>query len=211
MTAITGRPRRSQAERREATRTALLDATIDSLVKYGYANLTTEAIVRRAGVTRGAHAHYFTSKADLMVQALDRLTTKIRTEAEKTLTPLTGDSTEEYEELVDRLWEIHKGPLFTAALELHVAGRTDKDLRVHLRRFDRELAGHLTVLALRYVPKLVVVPGFDKLFITAMATMRGVALLGFTASENTVESMWRDVRDELLRAGVSELSEQLHP
>ena len=37
--------RRTQAERRAATRGALLDATIDCLVEFGYANTTTNRIV----------------------------------------------------------------------------------------------------------------------------------------------------------------------
>ena len=66
--------RRTQAERRAATRKALLDATIDVLVDRGYAGLTTTLVCERAGVTRGAQAHYFATKADLVVQALSHLT-----------------------------------------------------------------------------------------------------------------------------------------
>ena len=52
----TVRARRSQAERRAVTRTALLSATIDVLADVGYARLTTADVCARAGVTRGAQA-----------------------------------------------------------------------------------------------------------------------------------------------------------
>lgn len=198
-------PRRSQEERRETTRNAILDATIFMLVKHGYANLTTESVVRHAGVTRGAHAHYFSSKADLLVQALDRLATQMRAEAEQTLSPVGGNDSAGYEAILDRLWEVHRGALFTAATELHVAARTDKELRVHLQRFDRDIAAHIVVLTIRYLPNLVVNPNFEQAMTTVLAAMRGVALLGFTASAKTVDRVWEQVRGELIRAGESEL------
>ena len=71
------RSRRTQAERRAATRAALLDATIAGLVEHGYARLTTSQIVDSAGVTRGAQAHYFSTKAELVAEALTHLAHKI--------------------------------------------------------------------------------------------------------------------------------------
>jgi AcrR family transcriptional regulator len=190
--------RRTQAQRREMTRTAILDATIDVLVKRGYAGLTTEAIVRKAGVTRGAHAHYFTSKADLLVQALDRLSQQMRAEVQRTLGKSGAIG---YPELLDRMWQVHRGPLFTASLELHVAARTDRELGAHLHRFDHELTEQLRLLAAQYVPDLMHQPEFAGAVTTALAAMRGVAVLGFTAPPETVERVWRHVRGELVRGG----------
>jgi hypothetical protein len=58
--------RRTQAERRAVTRRALLDATLDVLAEVGYGGLTTAQVVARAGVTRGAWAHYFATKTELV-------------------------------------------------------------------------------------------------------------------------------------------------
>jgi AcrR family transcriptional regulator len=205
--ATTAPTRRSQAERRAATRTALLDATIESLVRYGYANLTTGAIVKQAGVTRGAHAHYFSSKADLMVQALDHLAEKISADAQKSITPVMSKSVVDYEALIDRLWEIHRGPLFTAVIELWVAARTDPELTAQLRRFDREILAHLGLMAAKYVPALITIPDFQAKFITAMAAMRGVAMLSFTASPDMVDRTWAAVRSQLVADAESQLAD----
>ncbi|MFE3445299.1 TetR/AcrR family transcriptional regulator [Nocardia sp. NPDC059180] len=207
----TTRPRRTQAERRAATRAALLDATIESLVKYGYANLTTGAIVKQAGVSRGAHAHYFSSKPDLMVQALDHLAEKISTDVERSLTPTRSKSMVDYESLIDRLWDYHRGPLFAAAIELWVAARTEPELRSHLRRFDRELMAHLGLLAAKYVPALMAIPDFQSKFVTAMAAMRGVAMLSFSASAETVERTWAAVRFEIVGLGKPHLEDTATP
>jgi AcrR family transcriptional regulator len=57
--------RRTQAERSEATRTALVEAARPLFAERGYAAVGTEEIVRAAGVTRGALYHHFDGKLRL--------------------------------------------------------------------------------------------------------------------------------------------------
>src|SRR6266508_1349164 len=64
---------RTQAERSEHTRELLLDATIECLVELGYARTTVHEICLRAGLSRGAQQHHFTTKAELMAGALEHL------------------------------------------------------------------------------------------------------------------------------------------
>lgn len=58
-------PRRTQAERRAATRVALLNAARELFVKKGFAQTGTPEIVATAGVTRGALYHQFEGKKGL--------------------------------------------------------------------------------------------------------------------------------------------------
>jgi AcrR family transcriptional regulator len=57
--------RRTQAERRSATRRALLEAGRELFAERGFAGAGQEDIVERAGVTRGALAHHFVTKKGL--------------------------------------------------------------------------------------------------------------------------------------------------
>jgi AcrR family transcriptional regulator len=57
--------RRTQTERSAATRAALVDAARELFTDRGFAGVGTEAIVRAAGVTRGALYHQFDDKVEL--------------------------------------------------------------------------------------------------------------------------------------------------
>ena len=71
------RPRRTQAERRAATRAALLQAAIDTLVEEGYAAMTTRRVAERAGVSQGTQMHYFPTKTAFVGEALRHLAERI--------------------------------------------------------------------------------------------------------------------------------------
>ena len=58
---------RTQQQRRDETRRALLDAAVESLIQVGFARTTTLEVQRRADVSRGALLHHFPSKAELGV------------------------------------------------------------------------------------------------------------------------------------------------
>jgi AcrR family transcriptional regulator len=65
--------RRTQAERTEATRNALIDAARFLFTKRGYEHVSAEEVVRAAGVTRGALYHHFGGKAELLEAVYARL------------------------------------------------------------------------------------------------------------------------------------------
>jgi AcrR family transcriptional regulator len=128
--------RRTQEERRNTTRAALLDATISVLVEQGYRGTTTLAVERRAGVSRGARIHHFTNKAALLAGVADYLYEQL---SDFYAEAFAGD-TRRHESDLERLrhgmrelWEIYQRPHFTAVLELNMAARTDPELQQGLQ------------------------------------------------------------------------------
>lgn len=65
--------RRSQAERSETTRTALLAAARELFAERGFAKTGREDIAERAGVTRGALYHHFGSKQEIFRAVVEQL------------------------------------------------------------------------------------------------------------------------------------------
>lgn len=190
--------RRTQAQRRAATRHALLEATLAALVEQGYARLTTAGVCSRAGVTRGAQAHYFATKADLVVQALFHLTERMVEDLVRTPPRPAGDPAGQYAALLDRLWEIFSGPGADAHLELLMAARTDDELRRHLVWFDRKVSRTLGDAASRVAPHLAERDDFRPLMITTVAAIRGLRLTRSIATERQVRGHWPAMRDRLL-------------
>jgi AcrR family transcriptional regulator len=192
------KPRRTQAERRATTRAALLDATIEALVEYGYSNVTSAQIVERAGVSRGAQAHYFSTKAELVVEALRHLADKIIAELSDQPIRHRGTERERYAAILDRLWQLHHEPVFTAALELWVAARTDVELRANLTRFAREFTASTAQLVAELLPERAGNPHFRAQMELAAASMRGLAMHQSVDTPRNISRAWSLVREQLL-------------
>jgi AcrR family transcriptional regulator len=188
---------RTQVERRAQTRHALLAATIETLVAAGFAGVTTRAVAARAGVSIGALQHHFESKAELVAGAIEHLHAELTREV-LAQTPLTGRSPEELAgELLDRLWALHTGPLMAALAELAVAARTDPELRERLVAVQRQALAASTAAAEHFFPGAAGVAPLASLFHTALAAMRGLALLAFV-DPPAAEAMWAPTRAHLL-------------
>jgi AcrR family transcriptional regulator len=143
MATSTARKHRTQAERSERTRESLLDATIECLVELGYAHTTVQEICQRAGLSRGAQQHHFTTKAELMTSALKHLFARLSSQI-LAATARLPPGKERLDQGIDLLWDAYSGTLSTAAVELWVAARTDAELRRSLLPVDRAL-GHATL------------------------------------------------------------------
>jgi AcrR family transcriptional regulator len=125
---IAAKLRRTQAERRAATRSRLLDATVECLFELGYSKTTTTEIAKRARVSRGAQLHHFPTKTALVTTAVDHLFSRRVEEFRAAFAQLPA-AVDPARAAIDMLWAMFSGPTFYAWLELVVAARTDAALR----------------------------------------------------------------------------------
>jgi AcrR family transcriptional regulator len=134
-TPATVRTRRTQQERRETTRTALMRATVECLVELGYSATTTLEVERRAGVSRGARIHHFPTKALLLASACDHLYGELADHYDLAFGQADPGATdaERLSSGLRVLWSVYKRPGHVAVLELSVAARTDAELRARLQ------------------------------------------------------------------------------
>jgi AcrR family transcriptional regulator len=70
VTPAPARTRRTQADRRDQTRAALLESAARHLSRYGYGNVVLEHIARDAGYTRGALYYLFADKQELTLAVM---------------------------------------------------------------------------------------------------------------------------------------------
>jgi AcrR family transcriptional regulator len=78
---------RTQAQRSEQTRSALVAAARKLFAERGYSEVGTEEIVREAGVTRGALYHHFDGKRELMRAVYEQLEEELSQEFAASVTP----------------------------------------------------------------------------------------------------------------------------
>lgn len=132
--------------RARATRTKLLDHTVEALVATGYSGTTTQEVCRRADVSRGTLQYHFPNRTELLTAALDHVLSGVvhRFVAEHVQAERTP------QELIAAMWTEWQGPALTAWLELAVAARTNDALREPMRevmtRFDALVAESFATL-----------------------------------------------------------------
>ncbi|WP_345636550.1 TetR/AcrR family transcriptional regulator [Rugosimonospora acidiphila] len=136
--------RTPQQERSRATQLRLLEATVDCLVEFGWSGTTTTLIAGKAGVSRGAQLHHYPTKAALVLAAVEHLAQRrgeeIRAEA-------AGLPPGRVDRVIDLLAGAFTGPLYVAALEVWVAGRTEPELRDALVPLEARVGRDLYRLA----------------------------------------------------------------
>ena len=161
------------------------------------AGVTTRGIADRAGVSIGALQHHFRNKSELVAAAVEHLNAELMRELVAQAPAGTSSERELAEELVDVLWAIHKGPLIAAMSELWVAARTDGELRARLVAVQRDVQAASTAIAAYLFPQATADASPGPVMDTALAAMRGLAVLRFV-DPPAAEAMWPATRRHLL-------------
>jgi AcrR family transcriptional regulator len=178
-------------------RRRLLDATVDCLVRYGYAGTTTTRVTELAGVTRGAQVHHFPTRADLVAAAVRHLAAK-RAEFGFERLDAVRRSPDPLDAALDLLWELHQGPIHYATVEMWVAARTDPDLREQLTKVEPAARASVIELAEAAFGTHAENPRFRHIMYTAMDAIRGILLMGLSDEDTTnMQKRWRRAKVDL--------------
>lgn len=127
---------RRQAQR-EATRAALLQAAVRTLIERGAAGVTTLEVQQRADVSRGALLHHFPTRAELLSATVTELVRRNeaalwreQARAKPGADPLAA--------AIRTLTAAASTPSYGAEMELWAVSRTDAALRHTLREAERD-------------------------------------------------------------------------
>lgn len=128
------RTRRTQAERSEAMRQRLIEATVQSLDSEGYAGTTVSTIITMARVSRGAPIHHFPTKSALIEATAEHLIRGIYIHLGHAVRHME-DSEDRPAGLIMASWRgIFSTPESGALMELMMASRRDAELAAVLRK-----------------------------------------------------------------------------
>lgn len=167
---------RTQQQRRDETRRALLDAAVESLIEVGFARTTTLEVQRRADVSRGALLHHFPSKAELLVAAVDHLA-EMRARELKLLSSQLPEGRARTDAVLGLLWQCFSGTFFQVAMELRTAARTDPELRPVLAAAEKALRERIMAQARTLFGKDVAGhPGLERALDLTLQLMIGSAM-----------------------------------
>jgi len=121
------------AERTAAMQQRLIDTAIQCLYELGYAATTTQLVMDRAGVSRGALLHHFPTKVDLMV-AVANYAARHQNRAVGKKLAHTPEGMPLYLAITRATWEVTVEPPATALLEIMMAARADALLAERLSK-----------------------------------------------------------------------------
>lgn len=167
--------RRTQEDRSAATQQALLAATIDCLVEYGYAGTTTRLVADRAQVSRGAQTHHYPTKRDLVVAAIEHLFVRHADDFTAAFERVPA-SERTLDRAVDALWDIVSGPSYAAVLEVVVASRTDDELRSVVAGVAATLEGTVVDLLMWFSPAITDPDAARRIVDLAFTLVQGAAV-----------------------------------
>jgi len=145
-------PRRTQEQRREHTRAALLDAALACLCERGLGRLTTPEVAARAELSQGALFRYFPTKAALLAATSEHLFAELSQDYELRFARLPR-ARRTLRTAVRLLARSMEDPRLAAAFELYTAARTDPDLQAALDPVVRAHVAQLRSLAASLFPR----------------------------------------------------------
>jgi len=164
-----------QEERTRAMRARLLEATVELLVEKGYAGTSTTLVSERAGVSRGAQLHHFPTKQDLVVAAVKHVT-EVRGAELAAAARALPEGPRRTRALLKVLGDHFTSPVFTAALELWVAARTDPELLAEVAPLEQRVGRETHRMTVELLGADESRPGVRELVQATLDLVRGLGL-----------------------------------
>lgn len=182
------------------TREQILKSAIHCIVELGYANTTTTRIAERAGLSRGATLHHFSSHMDIIRASVEYLHRKRLRAFRKAAENLPEDGNR-VRMAAEAYWQHVTHPLFVAFFELSVAARNDSELAAVLRPAQQAFDEALYQTTLEVFPEWKHDRQALELALNlAQTLMEGMAISSLTGSQDHNNGPLLDFLEDALRA-----------
>ena len=181
---------RTQQERREDTIARLLDASIETIIEFGYARTSAALIAKRAQVSDGAIFRHFPTMRDLMSATLQEAGRRQLEVYEDRISKIPA-GTSALEEGLTILHDLTGNATNTVIHELWVAARTDEKLRATLREAMTSYVAQINEAARQIAStdeiRALGEENFAALLAVLINTFDGAAILGHLVTDPEIE------------------------
>lgn len=188
-----------QEERTRAMRARLLEATVECLVERGFSGTSTTLVSERAGVSRGAQLHHFPTKNALVVAAVEHLT-EVRGAELAVAASALPDGERRTRAVLQMLADHFTSKVFTAALELWVAARTDPALLEAVAPLEQRVGREVHRLTVELLGVDESRPGVRELVQGTLDLVRGLGLADTITDDakrrDRILDHWAEVLDK---------------
>jgi len=193
----------TRAEQRAATRVAILDATAQTLVDDGYAQMTTRAIAERAGVAQSTLMHHFPTREALLVETVTHVATRLADDALDQIDLAALKTPKQRARVLDEAWREFTSPQALAAAQLWAAAWSEPELAATLRELEERLGAIIYTTAGALFPDVSDDPRFPALLDAAVSVIRGLVMAIPVAGREAVDARFKAIRPILLEAAGS--------
>ena len=149
-----------------------MEATVECLVERGWSGTTATLVAERAGVSRGAQLHHFRTRGELVAAAVEYVGAESVEQLKQRAQGADGSTLD----VVEMIADFYASDLFTAALELWVAARTDPELKPVVLDLQTRLGRETHKLALDLLQADESKPGVKEAVQATLDLVRGLAL-----------------------------------
>jgi AcrR family transcriptional regulator len=199
---VTTTTRVPQEQRTRAMRARLLEATVECLVERGFSGTSTTLVSERAGVSRGAQLHHFPTKNALVVAAVEHLT-EVRGQELAAAAEQLPTGERRTRAVLQMLGDHFTSPVFTAALELWVAARTDPALLEAVAPLEQRVGREVHRLTVELLGADESLPGVRELVQGTLDLVRGLGLADTISDDarrrGRVLDQWAEVLDDAIK------------
>lgn len=179
-------------------RRRILDSTVSCLQEYGYVGTSITRVVEHAGITRGALAHHFSTKSDLVATAVGHVAAA-RTSDLIAKSQQARNVDDPIDAALELLWSVHEGTMFIAVAEVWVAARSDPELQRRIVLLEQATNTIMVEMARTLSGSTDVDHEVRNCIYTAMDTIRGVLMSQISIPDRPreYEARWRRAKAHL--------------
>lgn len=192
--------RLTRAEQRAATKQAILDATVECLIRDGYGALATRRIAERAGIAQSTLMHHFPTRDALLVESVTHLAMRMAEQALAAVDLTHLKIPDQREAVLDQTFKEFTSPPAVAAAQLWAAAWAEPELAPTLRDIEERLTTIIVAGAGTFLPAIVSDARFPALLDATITLIRGLVMAIPISGIEVVEQRWGAMKPFLLEA-----------